>query len=464
MHPDGPRFDAPLGEYAAPAPSPKRGRRSALIGGTAVLAVMACVVAVLALWPGDDERDADQALARAQQFVAQAQSVRFEYHAEFVAPGFVEEGDEAIDGTGEWSPDAWHVEERSGEDLTEVVVSNGTVYYRSTYDDASIEDETWYSFDDEPFSRDELREFVEFFGEMVDQANDPDAPDDLDMGDFADTDSVSVLVGLMVFLNNFGSTSSGVFIEDPAAFLDGIRRLAEPTIVAEDGSALTLGAAIPIDQDLVDAFGHPIPDVAAELDVDGDDVPTALRLSTAAGASRLSFEIRFSGWGEPVSVAVPDPALVEIEDESDFYGDVPTEVPVLDGVTPLRIGDAAGEWKIRSADVFDDECASLDLVWTEGDSRFSIMSESLWMEIMPRDCLEEWDWEGDVPVAADGSVAVARSVEGDYPMNSWIAVTGDTVALVNLFTPVVDGDREAEIMAALEPTDWDTIQLDLATE
>jgi hypothetical protein len=466
--------DVPL--VVAETPSRRRGR-AMVLGG--VVVVVALVVAAIALLGGDGERDPERALARAQEALREATTLRFAYQATFEAPDLSEEGSENVDGTGEWTPDAWHILETSGEDAYEGRRIGGTEYFRSGWEDSPIEDEMWSSYEYIELTKADLIDYLALIGSFVDNEMFVDEDEPL-----LDAESYGVIVSLMVFLHTADS-STGMFLADPQAFLDSIQALSQPTVVAENGDVLTIAMPVVTDPALVEAFGHPIPDATVELDLDGDDRPTAMRFRVAGAATSVRLGMTFSDWGTPITIEAPDPADVEEQDESDdiFTMDPPTEVPVVEGVTPLRVGAVAGEWKIRSAEVRDsefgeyepgDDCPVLTLGWSEGEGRFSMMLGMVSIEMTPVACGSQLV-PGDLPVGRPGELVIERQPldeslaeiyeESDselLPMlQPWVIVTDDTVATMSVGM-FAEPDRAESIADAIEITDWFAIQNDLA--
>src|SRR5690606_33567401 len=163
--------------------------------------IVALVVAAVALFGGDNSRDPDQALARAQEAVREATTLRFNYHATIEAPDLSDEDALPVDGVGEWTPDAWRIAETFGEDTYELRRIADVLYERSVWDGDPIEDERWLSYDYEDLTKQDLVEYLEFMGEILGD----DTFFDEDESAVFDAESYGVIVALMVFLHNSDS-------------------------------------------------------------------------------------------------------------------------------------------------------------------------------------------------------------------------------------------------------------------
>ena len=88
---------------------------------------------------------------------------------------------------------------------------------------------------------------------------------------------------------------------DPRDLLRAMERLGE---AERDG--VTVTATLRAPDEWVDAYGAPLPDASAELDLGDDDRPVAFRLHIASGDAAVDIAVDFEAWGEPLDIAVPE--------------------------------------------------------------------------------------------------------------------------------------------------------------
>jgi hypothetical protein len=469
------------GAYAPPAEgaAPRKTRRGRVLVLGGALAVVALIVTALALRGDDGDREAERALARAKESLRAATSLRFSYSGAMEGP-LLDEEDEyeepssgRFDGTGEWTPDAWHIVEVADGDTVEAIRIGDREFYRSGWEDSPIEDEAWTEWPAEPLTAEDFTDYLTFIGAVV-------RGEYYDRGDDAGAaaEEYGPLVALMVFLHAPNS-AQGMFLADPQAFLDALQSLANPTVLSEDGDVLTLSMPIVASAELVEAYGGPIPDGTVELDLDADDRPVALRYRVAASATTVALDMSFSGRNEPLVIDAPDPSLVDGLEAGweDILG-TPDEVPVIDGATPVRIGDGAGEWAIVSAydddywddDEFGDDCRVLTMVWSEGRGRFTQMLSAVSIDLTTAGCGEQIVYD-EIPEGRPGELVVVEQAGDDelleldpdgeaLDFRSWVFVADGTVGTIDVMF-LRDPARVDAIIAALELTDWETLQGDL---
>lgn len=159
----------------------------------------------------------------------------------------------------------------------------------------------------------------------------------------------------------------GGFAGEPTGFVDALVELGEPIVVDESDGVVTLTSVLSAPDDLVDAFGHPIPDGRVQLDVGSDNLPTALRFDIKHGSAESRINVEFAGWNQPVEIPVPSgdevdmtPWLDEdgLRELTDFSFVVPTALP--EGwLLSVDAGTDSGEIEPDA-----DGCVALFLDWS----------------------------------------------------------------------------------------------------
>lgn len=464
-------------EVAPPLPAaPKRRRRAPLFVAMAAFVVVAVGVGFVVL--SGDERDPDEALAAAQEAVADATSFRMTFDGEMV----MVLGDETagsdttsrFSGEGESTGERWHVVSNDGYGAYETILDGDVSYDRFADSPEELADESWSKLDDATYTREEILEELEVLAEE-------DEEDDFMPENYGDILEVGIAASLylgdadgsvaLASMTGASGASSG-FVGDPGGFLHAIQEIADPVVADESGDTLTLATTVTAPEDMVEAYGAPLPDGRIELDLDGDDMPTALRLAVDKGENSLDIEIRFSDWDAPIEIALPSDD--EIDDEEDWEDEdfefsfdeesvreAAAEVAV---VAPTAIPDG---WELSRFESTTPDMA-LD---TEGDESLEdcAVVEIDWDQLLPDDASEE-DWEAagylyiwlvtaDCALRADdtpftpGGPGGLPSRENSYFELLEVQV-GDTV--VQIDTSLEGAELDA-VLASLAPADLEAL-------
>jgi hypothetical protein len=192
-------------------------------------------------------------------------------------------------------------------DASETILAGDTVYNRWPDGGDPLEEEPWTcwaSSEDEPLPRDEVLD------EMAGTLDEIAAEGELDDG-LVDQLAVALAAGL--YLDGApdrvdwadAEVEVAAFPGDPTSFVEVIGRGGTARMLGEAGGVKTLGVTLRASDDVVAAFGRPIPDGQVELDVGPDDVPVAMRLHIAGTSDSFDVGVRFSDWGTPVDIAAP---------------------------------------------------------------------------------------------------------------------------------------------------------------
>ena len=282
-----------------------------------VVAVLVAGLAVTACGGGADEAairveaggdpEADRILAAVQAAVARAPSFRFQFQGVDTTMAYWDDGPRQFTGEGGWSTDGWHLVTRDQDDASETILAGDTVYNRWPEPGDPLEGEPWTCWalwEDEPLPRDEVLD------DMAGTLDEIAAEGELDDG-LVDQLAVALAAGL--YLDGTpdrvdwadAEVEVSAFPGDPTSFIEAIGRGGAARLLGEAGGVKTLGVTLRAPDDVVAAFGRPIPDGQVELDVGPDDVPVAMRLHVAGTSDSFDVGVRFSDWGTPVEVAAP---------------------------------------------------------------------------------------------------------------------------------------------------------------
>lgn len=250
--------------------------------------VAATGVAVVVASSRPEPRSAEEALAGAQAFLAETPSFRYEAD---VTESYGSPTDEGPGSYSSWrevvraevrGASEWHVTSDSGDWADEVIRVDDTVWTRSADSSDDLADETWMEFPVGEGAGDMLSGLVSPLGGPV-----PAMGSGLDD---PETDPILVAQGLA---------------RDPATTVELIRSADAVEVLARDEGGMT----IRLSPRLGDASAEG--SLATELDVDADDIPTALRVTASRDDEQLSAKIAFSDWGADIAVSRPAPEDVD---------------------------------------------------------------------------------------------------------------------------------------------------------
>lgn len=345
----GPKVSAaPVLVPRPPAPSRRR-RRPLLVALALMVAGGLGAAAVLAR--SDEGPDPGAVLSAAQDALGDAHSFAFtvigESHLE-LGSASSEAGTAAtirFTGAGEWADGRWrtHVD-YDGIAAIETLFDGTTTYDRVADSAASLDDATWTSYPEAGISREEMIEEIRSIRE--DLSSGPGEVEGI-------YNSIAVNLATQVYLgpeddivsfenNTVDGAPVGGFFSDPTGFVDSIRRLGEPSLVDDTDGMTTLATTVAAPDDIVEAFGRPIPDGHVELDVSSrDDLPQALRLDVRQADASAAIEVVFIGWGAPHDIVVPPDD--EVTPAGEDVDDVIEEFRFVEMPAPEDLRTAAGE-------------------------------------------------------------------------------------------------------------------------
>jgi hypothetical protein len=399
---------------------PARRSRSAFVaaGVVAIVGVLATVAFVMV---GSGERTADDRLAAAQRFLAEARSYTYEAGATDVMgvpgdrPGSVTttRTHSVVEVAG---ADRWRALTDHGDFADETVRFGDRAWFRSAEGIDRLEHQLWVegAADVLTWSDAELEEML----------NDPEewgfGPVDMYFERFA-----------------YGA--------DPAVTVELITQATEPELLASDAAGVTLGLRPAAPEGMDDGEVE----VRLELDLDTDDVPTALRIDATADDLASEVEIRFTGWDVPVEIVEPpaesvDPTPWVDEDAVRGYA----------GSTVLAPAVLPAGWELAILDVYPAEetfesCEQLNLYYTPVPADPG--SDMAWEEedyfdlnTLPAECAVDVD---DTPFE-DQPVGPASRYDGAELR------VGDTV--IQIDTSLTGAERDAAV-ASLAPVDLEAL-------
>ena len=437
-------------------------RRAPLLAVLGLLVVGGLAAAVLVV-RSTDERDADAALAAAQDAVADATSFRVKVRSTDVSvEGDTESGSETTTHSttdGEWSDGVWHMRSSDQYSAAEwITEADGTVYSR--YDEEGEgeipADAQWEKL--EGFGDLERSDAV---GEMT-EALGPDA-DQLVEDEFAGEMAVSYAT--MLYLNGEGLTAvsadpvgmgagfgSGLGGE-PTAFLDAIEQMGQPRLADSDTITATLQAG----DDVTEELGQALPDGHIEVDLGTDDLPTALRLRVESRGNSAALDVTFSDWNTPIEIVVPGDDEVDatpwVEEEElealPFAPVLPTAVP--DGWPAMLV-------EVMPAQDYYDEGAPEDCQLFEIDYDEPVADDAndeafedagyVWFYETTLDCAMAVD---PTPFAPGGPAGLP-SRTGSF--GTLEVLVGETAIEVD---STLEGAELDAVVASLAPTDVDAV-------
>lgn len=250
-----------------------------------------------------------------------------------------------------------------------------------------------------------------------------------------------------------GTSILGGFSGAPTGFLEAIAELGHPDVVYDGHGVTTLVATLHAPDDLVDAFGHPIPDGTVELTVGPDHLPTALRVRIDQDTVQSVTEVAFSAWNEPVDIPVPSGDQVDTTSWLDEDG-----LRQLTRITFLAPTARPEGWglMVSSPDdsgTFDppyDECLGVQLDWFDRDTTDGDENEYFSTLLTPVDCALDLD---PTPFRPGGPGGLPSRPDPELPEEVEVLV-GDMAVGVQSNFPSAELDA---LIASLAPVDVEAL-------
>jgi hypothetical protein len=245
----------------------------------------------------------------------------------------------------------------------------------------------------------------------------------------------------------------GGFSGAPTGFLEAITELGHPDVVHDGTGVTTLVATLHAPDDLVDAFGHPIPDGTVELEVGPDDLPTALRVRIDQDTVRSLTEVAFTAWNKPVDIPVPSGDQVDTTPWLDEDGLrqltritflAPTALPEGWGLM-LSSTDDSGQF-----DPGYDECLGVQFDWFDRHGGSSDEQEYFSTLLTPVDCALDLD---PTPFQPGGPGGFPSRPDPELPEEVEVLV-GDMAVAVQSSFPSAEQDA---LIASLAPVDLEAL-------
>lgn len=412
---------------------------------------------------GNSPRSADDALAAAQAYVADATAFRFEANIETTvvtdasdfrndelrAKSSPERDSAGGPGTtttdrsvtkGAWTPDAWETTTDDSFGRSESKVVGATAYTRR---DMGGEGQ-WVSYEFEEPSRQEMLDELESMREGM---QDEDFPG----GEYETaTEYPGAATGLAasLYLSGEGLGSDDLF-GDPTGFLGAIGDMSNPEIASRDGEAITVSATLSAPSDVEDAWGAPLPGGTMTLTVGRDGAPSRLTLTVGEDDDSIEVDLRFSEWNEPQEIVRPD------SDEIDQTPWLDEEaVAAVPGVS-LVTGDVPDGWELDyvnavSGDESAEGCDQVEIYWSpmiSDDEDAEISDDYVDLYLLPQACA----MEGDPTPFAVGPYAPLPSREGPYVVE---VLVGNTVVQIDT---TLTGEELSAFITSLRPIDLETL-------
>lgn len=454
------------------------------MAAVAVVGVAAAAVAVAVMRSDPGEPEAAEALERARDAVAEAGSFRLTSTSEersvvgeLDGPGAQQVFRTVTDA--EVTGDDLRAVVDSGDWADEIVRVDGAVYQRSAPDVDALADELWTVLPPEildaalPNDGDLADLLLAITGLDMDGDGeiDPDLAGDPEL---AESLMVPVLAGYYLWSEAptpAAPLPGGPGLPLPAGFVDTFGRFDDAEVVAHSGAGTTIAATrrLPdeVAAEIAAVVDVALPDGRIEIDLGGDHLPVALRLTVEGSSVTYSETITFADWGADVAIEVPDGEIDEtpwIDEEAvaEVRGTLtalgPTELPdglELAGIDAIS-ADEAGEW--------GEPCGQLDLWYeppltteTEADAWYA-SPDYLDIFLLPAACAVQADptpFEagayGDVPSRMVYGVVEVRI--GDTVVRIDTTFTPDLPAIVASIRPF-DLDAELARVAALAEDTW----------
>jgi hypothetical protein len=415
---------------------------------------------------GSSSRSADDVLASAQAFVADASSFTFDVHsrttylAEAGDPGeggwwedsSLEERErssrpartsdtERASTKGAWTAEGWESRTNWHYGRREEKVFGTTGYYR---DGTGGDPGRWGMYEIPRLSHETL---VDDLQHMVDD------PEEYDV--YLEAPGASVSLATSVYLG--GLVWGGIdMFDDPPGFVRGIADMSDPEVASEDDASVTLVAELTAPADIEVAWGEPLPSGRVTLTVGLDGAPESLDLLVAAGGDSIEVEIDFADWNTPVEITRPADDEVDptpwLDEES---------VAAVPGIQLLRPTALPEGWELISVLAYaagdsPEACDQVELYWspplTAGAMEEEVPDDYFDVYLLPVDCALASD-----PTPFDvGPYAPLASRQTDYGTE---VLVGDTV--VQIQTSLV-GRGLASVVVSLAPTDLATLSAEMA--
>jgi hypothetical protein len=296
----------------------RRARAARLAVAALVVAAVAAAVYARARGGGGDgaggvveaggDPEAVRTLAAVRSAMARAPSFRFQFQGIDTTMAYWDEWPRRFTGEGAWSADRWRLVTRDQNDASETIVVGDTVYSRWPDRDEALEQEPWtcwQSREDEPLPWHEVLDDMSItFDEIAAEEGEVDAG-------LVDQLGVALAAGLYLdgTLERVDWADAEVevshFPGDPTSFVEAIGRDGTTRLLGRAPGLTTLGITVRAPDDVVDAFGRPVPSGRVELDVGPGDLPAALRVHVAGGSEAFDLDVTFSDWGSPADVEAP---------------------------------------------------------------------------------------------------------------------------------------------------------------
>jgi len=442
--------------------------------------VLVAAVAAVALRPGSDEPTAEESLDRARAAIAEAGSFRLtstieeeSVTGEVGGAGSQMSFRTAVDA--EVAGDEFRVTADAGDWADEVVGVSGEIYTRSATAADALADEPWVVLPVEDLvgSGPALgggaltEEFLAFSGLDLDADGEVDA--DV-AADEAWLESLAVPALAQYYLWGLGAppAGGGSPVALPSAFADAFGTFDDAEVVSSAGGETTIRAVRPAPAALTSIVDIELPDGRFELDLDGDDLPTALRLDVTGETATYHEEVSFSDWGADIGIEVPDGEVDDtpwIDEE-----EVAAVRPTVEALAPTDLPDGLELAGIDalSADeataMGSEDCGQLYLTFAPplttddlADEWFS-SPDYLDVYLLPEDCGLEFDDTpfapgdfGDVPTR--DSFGFTEVLVGETVVQFDTTYVGQLPAMVASIQPF-DLDAELDRTGALNERMW----------
>lgn len=445
-----------------------RRRWVAVLAGLALALAGAMAAAALPA-TREDTPDLAQVLAAARGAVEGATSFRFVVREQThiivrdESAGSVSPERTSIEGV--WSDGRLHTL-TDGSD--EAVVDGDTAYSRPVESAGAGADHVWTMTPDDSFHDENLANHLQRIGMGVDN----------DQVEFV-ADKKAVEAAAWIYLGGadasigFAARATGGYIGiaasilggfagAPIGFVEAIAELGVPAAVDEANGVTVLVATLRAPDDLVEAFGHPIPEGTVQLEVGPDHRPTALRVRIERERVWSQTEVAFTDWNEPVDIPVPSGDEVDATPWLNEEG--LRELTGLTLVAPTALPEG---WGLAVSSTDDsgaiepglDECMGLQLDWyapipedvlDDLDDGSTYENDYFSTLLTPVDCALDEDptpfqpgGPGGLPSRTDPNLAGQVEV-----------LMGDTTVAVDSSFPVAERDA---IIATLAPVDVETL-------
>lgn len=450
---------------AGPPPSPHRQWRPPLSAGPAVVLVGAVALAALSASSRDDEPEAADVLAEVRSAVEDATSFRFVVREE---TDYVDESGlpavTSLEGT--WSEDQSHVRIDGLIQVSETIVDGDSAYSRSAESAGALADEVWMQRGPRDFHDDEPHSDLHTLGLVSDDrtATDKHA---VEAAAWIYLGGADVSIGAMSRATGsyvgIAASIRGGFADAPTGFLEAITALGEPTVVDEAPDVTTLVATLRAPDDLVAAFGRPIPDGTVQLAVGPDDRPSGLRVRIEHGSVRSQTDVAFSDWNHPVDIPVPSGDDVDTSPWLDEVG-----LRGLTGLSLVAPTELLERWRLSvySEDLGEigsdaDACVALQMEWFAPDSAdVRDDADAGSTDGATTDYVATWQRHVDcaldeepTPFRSGGPGGFPSRTDPNVPGQVEVLV-GDTAVAIDSNLP--DAERDA-LIASLAPVDVETL-------